>query len=350
MLRRIIFRLCLATLFPTLLAALILASPMQAEGTPGEPTRAADTCRGTDLFQTMPPDTRESLRADADAAPFPVGNHWQATKGDSTIHLIGTFHIFDPRMPPHMRKLMPVLHQADKILLEATEAEMAQLQKDMASKPEILFVTGPTLPDRLAPEEWERLKAELGARGIPGFFAAKFQPWYVMMILSLPPCAMTQLSGSSTGLDHMIMAAAREMGTPTGAMEPYDTVFRIFGTMTPEEQLEAVRSALVAAPAATDMLITMKEAYFREEHRLLWEISRQQYMAAASDPKRAEADFAVLEDGLINNRNAAWMERIRAEAPGRTLVVAVGAGHLAGYGGLLNLLAEDGYTIRRQDF
>lgn len=344
MLRRILSRVFPSTLVPALLAGLMFASPLQAE------TTGADTCAGKDLFRDMTVETRQALVTAADAVPFSTGNHWQATKDESTIHLIGTFHIFDPRMTAHMRKLMPVLHKADMVLLEATEVEMAELQKAIASKPEMLLVTGPTLPERLTPAEWSLLRAELAARGIPGFFAAKFQPWYISMILSIPPCAAKQMSGTSTGLDHLIMSAARDMGTPSRALEPYDTVFRVFGDMSPDEQLESIRVALATAPIATDMLITMKEAYFREEHRLLWEMSREMSVTAAKNPQQAEADFAVMEDALINHRNEAWMERIRAEAPGRTLVVAVGAGHLAGHKGLLNLLAEDGYEIRRQDF
>lgn len=343
MLHRILSRFSSA-LIPALVGGLMLVGPMQAEIT------GPETCRGTDLYRGMSPEARSELAAVTNAVPFPVGNHWQATKGDSTIDLIGTFHIFDPRMTAHMRKLMPTLHKADLVLLEATEAEMAQLKQDMSRKPEMMFVTGPTLPDRLPPEEWENLKTELGLRGIPGIFAAKFQPWYVTMILSIPPCAATPLSDGATGLDHMIMAAAGKMGTPTRALEPHDTVFRLFGGMSPEDQLEMVRSALTTAPMATDLLTTMKEAYFREEHRLIWDISRQISMDTAKDPKKAETDLALMEEALIYKRNEAWMYRIRAEAPGRTLVVAVGAGHLAGHRGLLNLLAEDGYEIRRQDF
>lgn len=352
MLQRLFSLLFPAFLSCALTGALLVAIPVApaAWAQETEPVRVEDGCQGSDLFERMAPETRNALAAAAMAAPFPSGNHWLASRGDSTIHLIGTFHVFDPRMTPHMRKLMPVLHKADLILLEATEDDMAQLKKDLASKPEMIFVTGPTLPDRLEPAEWNALRSELELRGIPGFFAAKFQPWYVTMILSIPPCAASQMTEGSTGFDQLIMTAAREMGTPTMALEPYDTVFRVFGGMTPEEQLESVRAAMASAPMATDMLVTMKNAYFREEHRLLWEVARQQSIDAASDPEQGKADFERLEDALINDRNLAWMDRIRAEAAGRTLVVAVGAGHLAGHKGLLNLLAEDGYEIRRQDF
>lgn len=50
-------------------------------------------------------------------------------------------------------------------------------------------------------------------------------------------------------------------------------------------------------------------------------------------------------EALIDNRNKAWAEKmpaIMSEAP--TLFV-VGAGHLPGDNGLLNLLQQQGYTL-----
>ncbi len=113
------------------------------------PLPAAAACQGRDLLATLPGPERAALEAAVAAQPFAVGNHWRATRGGSTIHVIGTFHMFDARMTMHMRKLMPVLHQAGAIYLEATEKEMAELQAAMASRPELMFTTGPTLPERL---------------------------------------------------------------------------------------------------------------------------------------------------------------------------------------------------------
>ena len=30
--------------------------------------------------------------------PFPVGNHWRATRGDAIVDVFGTFHVYDARM------------------------------------------------------------------------------------------------------------------------------------------------------------------------------------------------------------------------------------------------------------
>ena len=71
------------------------------------PLPAAAACQGRDLLATLPGPERAALEAAVAAQPFAVGNHWRATRGGSTIHVIGTFHMFDARMTMHMRKLMP---------------------------------------------------------------------------------------------------------------------------------------------------------------------------------------------------------------------------------------------------
>ncbi len=315
------------------------------------PVAAQTTCAGRDLIAAMAPADRASLDAIVAAAPFPAGNHWRATKARSTIDIIGTFHLFDPRMPGHLAKLAPVLNAADLILVEATDTEIAELQAAISTHPELMVTQGATLPERLTKAEWAQVSTEMTARGIPAFLASKFQPWYVSVILSMPPCAMAAMAGGSTGLDRLILDAAKAQGIPTRPLEPFDTIFRIFAGIAPEDQIDMIRAALPLTQNAEDMLATMTESYFRGDHRQIWEYSRLTGIKAAGDGrKKAEADFALMEKLLINSRNSAWTQIILDAAADKTLVVAVGAGHLGGENGLLRLLEQAGYALAPGDF
>ena len=52
------------------------------------------------------------------------------------------------------------------------------------------------------------------------------------------------------------------------------------------------------------------------------------------------------EDILIFHRNRNWVEKLKAIMPGKSLTIAVGAGHLAGEKGVIKLLRQEGYTVR----
>ncbi len=93
------------------------------------------------------------------------------------------------------------MQAADLILLEATPAEEAQLQSLMTRNPDVFLNTdGPTLPDVLPEKTWDQLMVALRARDIPPFLAAKFQPWYLMMTLAIPPCVMGDMAAGRRGL------------------------------------------------------------------------------------------------------------------------------------------------------
>jgi hypothetical protein len=77
-----------------------------------------------------------------------------------------------------------------------TDALQALIAKDPSK---IIIQTGPTLTDQLPPEVWTELSTALANRGIPAFMAAKFKPWYVIAVLSVPPCADGRAEGRAEG-------------------------------------------------------------------------------------------------------------------------------------------------------
>ncbi len=330
-------------LFLALAASLAMALALPASA------RAAP-CGGRDLLPGLPAGQRAELDQAIAASPYPSGNHWRATKDGSTIDLVGTLHLFDPRMEAIVERLTPLIAAADAVYLEATEKEFAEIKAAMARDPAMLVTTGPTLPERLSAAEWQSLSAAMSERGIPPFMASRFRPWYVTMLLGIPPCAMAEYMNGGKGLDHLIGQTAKAEGVPTLALEPYDTVFRIFADLTPEDEIAMIRLSLAQATDAEDTFATMLTSYFSENHRALWEFSRLTALAGATDPQKAASDFARMEAAILTGRNRHWREVLARAAPGKTLVVAVGAAHLGGAQGLLNLLARDGYRLTREPF
>ncbi|MBS0565216.1 MAG: TraB/GumN family protein [Proteobacteria bacterium] len=328
-----------------LLLALSLLPALAGAAAAGSPS-----CQGRDLLAGLAPEARAEIDRTVAAAPFAQGNHWQARRGQQVIDIVGTFHLYDPRMDAPLARLKPLIAGAGRIYLEATDKEIAELKQAMGARPDMIVLQGPTLRERLSDTDWQRLAAAMTARGIPPFVAAKFQPWYVSMMLGVPACAMSAIGRGSDGLDHLIGEEARAAGVPLSALEPYDALFTALGNLSGDEQVEMIREALLTEPQSEDLMATMTDAYFREDHRMVWEFGKYLALhAPGADPARVAAGAARLEDLLIDRRNAAWAEVLR-KAPEKRLLVAVGAGHLAGEKGLLNLLRQQGFTLERQAF
>ena len=308
---------------------------------------AADAeCVGQNLINALPSDQRAALTIAADAVPYPKGNLWRASKAGQTITLIGTYHLGDPRHDAMFALVASDLARATALLVEAGPDEEAALKSYVASHPERLInQTGPTLPEALPKADWLRLTDALRARGIPSVFAAKLQPWYVSTLLAIPACQFDS-AAARNGLDQRLMDAATARALPVMALEPYDTLFTIFDSFTAQDQLTMLVQTLDAAAADEDMAITLSDSYFAGENRLFWEFSKFQ-VRALSGVTKAEADreFALVEEAMLNRRNRAWLPVITGAAAEGPLVVAFGALHLSGDQGVLNLLAQDGWTV-----
>jgi uncharacterized protein len=304
-------------------------------------------CVGANLIAELPAETRDALVAKADAVPFANGNFWRATKGDQVVHLLGTYHADDLRHDATIATVAPLIGAATSLLVEAgPEAEKALMAR-MSREPGLMLITdGPTLPELLPKDEWQALSQAMTDRGIPGFMAAKFRPWYISIVLSLPSCSMQNMQGR--GLDGMVMEIAKVADVPISDLEPYDTVFGIFGDLSIEDQLSMIRATMATESQSEDFAVTLADTYFAEESRLIWEFMRYQALKMPDQtPEAVEAEFARMEDAMMIKRNRAWIPVIEEAATKGPVFAAFGSLHLSGKDGVLNLLQDQGYTLKR---
>ena len=87
--------------------------------------------------------------------------------------------------------------------------------------------------------------------------------------------------------------------------------------------------------------LQMKElsaAYFAQDIQALWDLTEEKL--GNSCDSTPEEDMA-----LIYGRNAAWVEQIPAMINESSTLFVVGAAHLPGEQGVLELLKAKGYTI-----
>jgi uncharacterized protein len=307
---------------------------------------AAAQCLGDNLFNTMPAADRAALTAAANAVPYPKGNFWRATRGEQVITLVGTYHFDDPRHDASLSALTPIIKAATTVLVEAGPDEEKALLGLMAKDPSLMMITeGPTLIQQLSPDLWSRLSTALAQRGVPGFMAAKLRPWYVNILLAVPPCAMAQMTDPK-GLDGLVIDTALAAGVPVRALEPFDTVFKVFDLMTEDEQLAMIESTLAMEDQSADFSITLADSYFAGESRLVWELMRDiAHKSPGFTPEQIDADFARMEEALMASRNRNWIAVLETAAATGPVLAAFGALHLPGQEGVLALLQAQGFSI-----
>ena len=313
--------------------------------------QGAAQCVGSSYLDQLTTDQRTALvQATADL-PFSEGLIWDATRDGQAITVVGTMHIFDPRLVPIYDMIVDDIATADLVLLEATPDDQRTLEAMLVDQPDLFLITdGPTLPDQLDADTWAQLSAASADRGVPGFMAAQMQPWYLSLILAIPSCAMSDLASGIEGLDGMISTLATQNDIPMQALEPITTLFDIFQAGSMDDQIDMLRLSLISPDIQQQMFVAMLDSYFSNQVGQLWEMSR---IAATDtpglDPVLGAAVFADMEETLLNQRNRDWMPVIaQAVEDHDRIVAAFGAAHLIGEDGVLQLLENDGWDLQRR--
>ncbi len=306
----------------------------------------AQSCGTRDLLADISADDRARLDALVAPHPYPEGILFEAEKNGSLVTVVGTIHIPDPRLTAIAEKLRPALDAADLLILEATTSDQAELQNLASTQPEVFFLTeGPTLIDLLSEEEWAQIKDQLSAIGVPGFFAAKFKPWYLAMTLAIPPCIVNKVVAGDKGLDAQLEDIALSRDLPIATLDDVEDLLKMLSGDPLDVQLEGLRMSLTMLRDGDAMITTLIERYFQGKIRETWEYSR--ILLDDSGMENAGALFDEMNAALLVGRNQDWEPKIAALVENKDVVLAVGAAHLSGEDGVLRSLERAGYSVRQ---
>ena len=310
----------------------------------------ADVCSGKSLLrgieQERPEIWREAL-ADFTAIPNAEGLLWKVEKaGSAPSWLFGTMHVPDPRVTSLKEPVAEAFAAAKVVVLESTEVTTdrdSQLALDMlelAQLPE-----GETFDAGFTAAEKDALGKLTAARGIPYFAARKLKPWFVAVSISIPACAQIAMMRGRPVLDAKLqtdaVAAGKELIGLETAAEQLEAIQGLDGAIGADSLAELAR---LGPEVVEDWYITMIDLYGQE--RPVFALPLMERMPDLAVMARATQD---MQPTLIDERNLRMRDRLLPILEKGEAFVAVGAMHLSGETGLVELLRQSGYTVTRAD-
>lgn len=285
--------------------------------------------------------------------PFASGKFFRAVKGGTEITLFGTMHLPDARNAKEVERIGPELAASSALLVESSAEDMKAMLDRISRTPDMILLNDrPSLIELLSPEDWEMVAAAGREVGMPPFMLARMQPWFAMISLSAGICGHVTPADQDAGIDFRVMAKAAAQGIPVISLEdPIDAI----GSLRKLPFDDALYMLVMTAKLrdlSDRSLATVLDGYFAGEVVAAEAASQQ----AFDDPRLSKAEGTRLRtlynqfmSAVALDRNEAWMPHILAEAEGRHVFVAVGAAHLVGAKGLLDLLHRAGFTVTRLD-
>ena len=310
-------------------------------------------CTGPSQFHALPAADQATLRDQAAEIAYPEGILWQVEKDGITSYILGTMHFPHPDHARTMARITPLMDRVDQVFVEITKTDELAMMRRLVNSPDLYLITeGPSLLDRLGEKAWNDLKPRLQASGMPPFMVARYQPWFLGLALSAPPCVLQDIKRGLKGIDKQVMEVATAADLPLSSLDKVDTLLALLASDPIDKQVEDFRKGLAFGFDGSNNIEAMQALYFDEEIALVWEFAVFDAHAKnrATDAMPAadlDAQLATFTDRLVTARNGAWLDTLAPALSQDPAFVAVGALHLPGPDGLLLGLERRGFAVTR---
>lgn len=274
------------------------------------------------------------------AAKAPPPAHpalWEVTDPDTTIYLFGTIHLLPDNFQWRTARFNQAVESSRQLIVE-TIVDQKNPGKVMSAMASLAFNTPniPPLVDRVPPDKRAALEAAIKKSGFPPQAFDRMKTWAVAFILLGNQYRDMKLKGDD-GVEAVLRDTFTSEGKVIGELETNLEQFSFFDKLPEKAQLALLEGALDNSRAADDEFSGMLRAW-----------SKGNVPAIARTFDRDLAGSPELAQALIRQRNSNWSKWIeqRMTQPG-SVMIAVGAGHLAGSDSVIALLEKDGYHVRR---
>lgn len=316
------------------------------------PGFAAATCVGEDLLPSLKaeaPAEVDALIARSHAIANGQGRFWQVARpGQPNSYLFGTFHsveAIDSLTPD----IWAAFESTDRLVVELDLEQKAAMDARMATDPGFAFdMQAPPISASLTPDQRTALAEALSTRGIPLDVADRMRPWLLASILGFPACHLQAMTEGGEALDLELAARAEARGAEVHGLETYEDAIGAFQRVDRSFLLDSIANAGAMVEGEEDVFRTNSLLYAKGEIALIGELGI--YLGELANPgidNRAAHDALMGE--LLDHRNRSWMLVLPGLLEGGNAFVAVGALHLPGAVGLIELLRAEGYTVTRLD-
>ena len=244
-------------------------------------------------------------------------------------YLFGTFHLLckdDINIGPALKQAVT---NSSEVYLELDMDDPATLMGGLML---MNMKGGKKLKDLYSPEAYKRilnyfkdsLQTPLGLfQGMkPEFLIALLYP-------KMMPCP------AASSVEEAVMQLAKAGDKEIKGLETMAFQASLFDSIPYEKQAEELLSAIDSMEKTEIYFGLMLNAY-----------KNQQLDEIEKITLNPEFGFEDNQDMLLDNRNKNWVIQLKEIMKNKPVFIAVGAGHLIGKAGLINLLRAAGYTVK----
>ena len=247
--------------------------------------------------------------------------------GKSTSYLYGTMHLMDAKLFSFPKKLEKTLLKSDVLCME-----IASINPNLS--PDALFMKDKTLTDVFNQNQLDSIYrwAEKALLMNKEQFDTNFKNAKPFMLMQF--IMQASLPTNTKSYEREFEALATEKKLQLNGLETVDQQLSLFDGFSYKEQAEMVMGSLRDEEKSKKSFDDMQQIYLTQNLEELYAFMKRESDSPISNSR-----------AFLENRNQNWIPKMKEMMKTQTVFFAVGAAHLAGPEGIIELLIKEGYTL-----
>lgn len=244
-------------------------------------------------------------------------------------YFFGTMHILCSEDATISPGLQTVINNVGQVYLEVDMDDMGQMFSAMTG---MNMTDGKKLSDFYTPEEYSRVKGWFEKNGqLPFNMLEHYKP----MMLSSMIEAQAMSCPQQDGMEMRIMGKAADRNLEIKGLETMAFQVALIDSIPYEDQAKELLQAVDSVQTQKKMMAVLVREYKMQNLDSIEALTTSE-----------EGGMEKYLDQMLYSRNRNWIKQFPAIAKEKSTLFAVGAGHLPGKNGVLNLLRQAGFTVK----
>ena len=255
---------------------------------------------------------------------------WQVSGKDlkNPSYLFGTFHLLCKDDIKFSEQLKSSLQSTDEVYMEMDMDDPSTMLSGLLY---MNMKDGKKLKDLYTTDEYKKVESYFSdSLGMPMMMFQSIKPYFLVAMLypKMMDCK------TASGVEEELMSLAKENKKEIKGLETMQFQASVFDSIPYQWQAKELLKN-----------IDSFSFYKKEFDTMVLEYKNQQLSVMEKLLAKSEFGSDKYEDILLTNRNINWVGQLKSIMKKESVFVAVGAGHLVGEKGLLNLLRKEGYIV-----
>jgi uncharacterized protein YbaP (TraB family) len=285
---------------------------------------------------TYIPACSQTAKNNADKKAIPPSSNtllWKISGNglQNPSYLYGTIHMICGSDAGLSTNFKDVIAKSDAVYLEV---DMDNLFEMLGAVTALQMKGDTTLEDLYSPEEYERVKKYFHDNNsmIPFDMLKQFKPMLASSLLD----QKGMQCDDAVAIEQLIMEEARKSKKSIKGLETLKYQASVLDSIPYKMQAMQLLAYIDSSNAGVqdNGSKEMMDAYKDQD------LKKLETLMMTTEP-----GMNVYYDILLYNRNRNWVRKLKDLLPQKSLVIAVGAGHLPGEKGVINLLKKEGYEV-----